>query len=311
MATVSSTGSTSVIKPLGRLHNCPLRLYHTFLVISTSATNLLLLFQAISKIDRVVTVRRALEVCCYPFHRDSLSVLSYTFMSFSLSDYPSITDSSYYASSSNMRVEHYQALVDRGWRRSGHTYYKPDLTRSCCPHYTIRLDSGRFKASKSQRRALNRWNRFVLGTEYSSKDAKVCPRSREEKRKRKTRFDLEASVHASEYAKLKRPVDPKTKKRIEPVHKFEVNLESDSFSKEKWDVFLAYQTTIHKEPESKWKHESFKRFLCCGLDRKVVKSEGVTRKLGSYHQCYRLDGRLIAVAVLDTLPHGVSSVYLL
>jgi arginine-tRNA-protein transferase len=34
-------------------------------------------------------------------------------------------------------------------------------------------------------------------------------------------------------------------------------------------------------------------------------------KLGSYHQCYRLDGKLVAVAVLDLLPHAVSSVYLL
>ncbi len=35
------------------------------------------------------------------------------------------------------------------------------------------------------------------------------------------------------------------------------------------------------------------------------------KKLGSYHQCYRLDGKLIAMAVLDLIPHGVSSVYLI
>lgn len=33
-------------------------------------------------------------------------------------------------------------------------------------------------------------------------------------------------------------------------------------------------------------------------------------RLGSYHQCYRLDGKLVAVGVLDLLPHAVSSVYL-
>ena len=33
------------------------------------------------------------------------------------------------------------------------------------------------------------------------------------------------------------------------------------------------------------------------------------RKLGSYHQCYRLDGELVAVGVLDLLPHCVSAVY--
>jgi arginine-tRNA-protein transferase len=34
------------------------------------------------------------------------------------------------------------------------------------------------------------------------------------------------------------------------------------------------------------------------------------KRLGSYHQCYRLDGKLVAVAVLDLLPHGVSAVYM-
>jgi arginyl-tRNA---protein transferase len=68
---------------------------------------------------------------------------------------------------------------------------------------------------------------------------------------------------------------------------------------------------VHKDPKSRWSHRSFKRFLCSGLDRKVIRTNGKTQKLGSYHQCYRLDGKLIAVGVLDLLPHGVSSVYLL
>lgn len=50
----------------------------------------------------------------------------------------SMTGSSYYMSCDNMRIDHYQELMDRGWRRSGSLYYKPDLPRSCCPHYTIR-----------------------------------------------------------------------------------------------------------------------------------------------------------------------------
>lgn len=35
------------------------------------------------------------------------------------------------------------------------------------------------------------------------------------------------------------------------------------------------------------------------------------QRLGSYHQCYRLNGRLVAVVVLDLLPGCVSSVYLM
>ncbi|KAK5043310.1 Arginyl-tRNA--protein transferase 1 [Exophiala sideris] len=78
----------------------------------------------------------------------------------------------------------------------------------------------------------------------------------------------------------------------------------------RYDVFIKYQVQIHKDPVSRWGEKAFKRFLCSGLDRKILKVDGKTFKLGSYHQCYRLDGKLVAVAVLDLLPHAVSSVYL-
>lgn len=75
-------------------------------------------------------------------------------------------------------------------------------------------------------------------------------------------------------------------------------------------MFLRYQTQVHKDPKSRWPESALKRFLCDGLDRSTVKVGGKTKKLGSYHQCYRLDGKLVAVGVLDLLPHAVSSVYL-
>jgi arginyl-tRNA---protein transferase len=42
----------------------------------------------------------------------------------------------------------------------------------------------------------------------------------------------------------------------------------------------------------------------------MIKIDSRTKKLGSYHHCYRLDGKLVAVGVLDLLPYVVSSVYL-
>lgn len=62
---------------------------------------------------------------------------------------------------------------------------------------------------------------------------------------------------------------------------------------------------------SRWKEDDFKRFLCSGLTQQTLKIDDKVLKLGSYHQCYRLDGQLVAVGVLDLLPHAVSSVYLL
>lgn len=138
----------------------------------------------------------------------------------------------------------------------------------------------------------------------------MCPKTREEKKRRKCNFDLLTAVHEAEYSNVKRPIDPKTKKLLEPAHRFEVNIEGDSISQAKFDLFVKYQTKIHKEDVSKWKQKDFKRFLCSGIKRSPADAKSAQRKLGSWHQCYRLDGKLIAVAVLDLMPSGVSSVYI-
>ncbi|GAB1191103.1 hypothetical protein APSETT444_000273 [Aspergillus pseudonomiae] len=132
-----------------------------------------------------------------------------------------------------------------------------------------------------------------------------------DERHRKCNFDLHTAVHEAEYSNVKRPIDPKTKKYLEPAHRFEVNLEGDSVSQAKYELFLKYQTKVHKEDVSTWQQKDFKRFLCSGLKRSPADPKSTEKKLGSWHQCYRLDGKLIAVAVLDLMPSGVSSVYIL
>lgn len=246
--------------------------------------------------------------------------------------------------------------------RSGTIYYKPDLSRSCCPHYTIRYawsaPRRHLTYSQHQQPQGRRFQTKSRSTQSSQSIEQLCDRHRipsesrytlpsesrvshptqrgyrtesscREKRRKRDKFLLKEAIHCAEYSKLPRPKGQKSDQPIEPAHKFEVNLESDASTKEKsgylqiprketpvltfirHEMFLRYQTVIHKDPPSRWKEPSFKRFLCTGLDRKIVKTKGKTQKLGSYHQCYRLDGKLVAVAVLDLLPHAVSSVYLL
>ena len=79
----------------------------------------------------------------------------------------------------------------------------------------------------------------------------------------------------------------------------------------RYALFANYQKNVHKEPPSKASASQFKSWLCYGLDRSTYDQDGKSRKIGSYHQCYRLDGRLIAMGVLDIMPHCVSSVYLM
>ena len=102
---------------------------------------------------------------------------------------------------------------------------------------------------------------------------------------------------------------------------------------EEHEIYARYQTTIHKDSPVKCNMNQFKRFLCESpllpfshmkgrladpnlkqtiqdkdLDKEFVcelKSVGY----GSFHQQYRLNGKLIGVGVIDILDKCVSSVY--
>ena len=133
----------------------------------------------------------------------------------------------------------------------------------------------------------------------------MYPRSREEMRKRDNEFDLVERIHEAESQSLKTPP--------EPAHHFTVTLEPDTFTEEKYAVFENYQRVVHHEPPSKISRAGFRRFLCDSPIRRevIVGPDGQERRLGSFHQCYRLDGRLVAIGVLDLLPGCVSAVYFL
>jgi arginyl-tRNA---protein transferase len=183
--------------------------------------------------------------------------------------------------------------------------YRPNQRRSCCPHYTIRLDSHEFKPSRTQRQTINRFNKFVLGEEYTKEAARLHPKTKEEAKLRDNEFALVDRVHEAEYDRVKLPP--------EPAHQLVVTLETDEFTEEKYQVYDNYQRMVHHDAPEDRTRRQFTRFLCSSpLRRQVmVGQDGRSRRLGSYHQCYRLDGKLVAIGVLDLLPDCVSSVYFL
>ncbi|KAH6870786.1 arginine-tRNA-protein transferase, partial [Alternaria rosae] len=187
---------------------------------------------------------------------------------------------------------------------SGTIFYKPDVLRHCCPHYTIRLPVASFKPSKDQRKAVNHWNDYVLGETYMKEASRLYPISKEEKARIKNTFDLSREIHKTELQNVKRPPDP--------AHRFEVTLEPAAFTPEKYELFKNYQQNVHKEKPHEISQSGFKRFLCDSPLKQTSRTvDGKEQLLGSYHQCYRLDGRLIAMGILDLLPHCVSGVYML
>ncbi|KAI0156611.1 arginine-tRNA-protein transferase [Xylariaceae sp. FL1272] len=211
----------------------------------------------------------------------------------------------FYARTNDLSPAVYQSLVDRNWRRSGTLLYKPNQRDSCCPHYTLRLDSGQFRPSRDQRQTINRFNKYIMGDAYVKEAAVRHPKSREEARKRDSEFVLSERLHESESQSLKQPP--------EPAHAFEVTLEPDNFTEEKYLVYENYQRIVHHESASDITRSGFRRFLCNSpLKRQsLMTADGSPQRLGSYHQCYRLDGKLVAIGVLDLLPNCVSAVYFL
>ncbi|KAH7879686.1 arginine-tRNA-protein transferase [Lentinula edodes] len=193
------------------------------------------------------------------------------------------TDSSHTAASLvalQLSSEVYQMMLNRGWRRSGRFCYKPHLRSSCCPLYTIKLDVLCFKSSKHHKKL--------------------------QKGKDNAKFNLRASIHASEFH---------SDQNQHFAHKFEMTLEPSSYTDEKYELFKKYQTEIHFDSTSP---KGFRNFLVATPEspeqqEPIQYSSPPTSDLpthyGSYHWCYRLDGKLIAISVIDILPECVSSVY--
>ncbi|GAB7348983.1 hypothetical protein MBLNU459_g7964t1 [Dothideomycetes sp. NU459] len=167
------------------------------------------------------------------------------------------------------------------------------------------LPAASLVTSRDQRQTLYRWNRFVLGDDYIKEVTRKFPRTKEKKTRQKNTFDLVETVHEAEIGQLK---------PVEPAHRFEVTLEEDTCTDEKFLLYKDYQTHVHRDEPNTVTRSGFERFLCNSpLKRRTMRNDGKKnggeQLLGSYHQCYRLDGRLIAIGVLDLLPHAVSGVY--
>lgn len=183
-----------------------------------------------------------------------------------------------------LTCQDYQSLIDRGWRRSGKYLYKPDLEKSCCPQYTIRLDTTRFSTSKSQKKILNKFNRYVKGAHQSTTTAN------------------NSKANNLVQVKSLRDIIHEPEDNSQNEKKLEIVLEPSSFTKQKYELYAKYQTSIHGDKEDDISEGGFKRFL---VDSPMKIEDG----FGSYHQKYVLDGKLIALAVIDILPGCISSVY--
>ncbi|XP_033733323.1 arginyl-tRNA--protein transferase 1-like isoform X2 [Pecten maximus] len=294
--------------------------------------------------------------------------------------------------SDSLNVQEYQTLLDRGWRRRGHFFYKPTMDTTCCPQYTIRMDAMNFKLSKSHKKVLKQMNKYLMygqrkGKSQESHEEKPepeperkvdqCPidgqtedfthvpvtkspptagmgadpnkpamrkakHIRLEKRRQRELMNMQrlsagdGCKTAQRYSKgiecqedNKGSLSTSGKKTLsdficEPdrfqkcVHKFEVRLirptpKSREFLEtetESAEIFKQYRTTIHNYPPDESERNEWLNYLVHSPLKQGRGKEGPSMGYGTFHQHYILDGKLIAVGVLDILPYCVLSVYL-
>ncbi|XP_071236609.1 arginyl-tRNA--protein transferase 1 isoform X2 [Salvelinus alpinus] len=75
-------------------------------------------------------------------------------------------------------------------------------------------------------------------------------------------------------------------------------------------LYARYQMAVHGDTPSECNESEFRRFLCDSPLEMEMSPDGPAAGYGSFHQQYWLDGRIVAVGVVDVLPTCVSSVYL-
>jgi len=184
----------------------------------------------------------------------------------------------------------YQDMIDMGWRRSGKYCYKPILDKSCCPQNTIRLRSLEYKVSKSHKKVLKKMEKYL--TSSPDKEQLV------NKPEFPTVNSPETLVKWFEYAQNYKPFG---KQRLK------ITISKSKMEHKTFELYKKYQINVHKDKPEKVKEQGYKRFLV-DSPLQYLKNKS-PYAYGSYHQKYYLDGKLIAVGVIDILPKCVSSVY--
>jgi arginine-tRNA-protein transferase len=147
-------------------------------------------------------------------------------------------------------------------------------TKTCCPQYTIRLPVSNFSASKSQRQLLKKnEKRFQDGLAFCAK-------------------------------KNADPEGVETSPSSRPPNVVTVETRPAEFTDEVFELYKRYQVAVHEDKLDELTPDKFRDFL---VTSSLQLSEREQR--GTYHQLYRIDGRLVAVGVVDFLPNSLSSVY--
>lgn len=64
-------------------------------------------------------------------------------------------------SSSKFRYDDYEKLLNEGFTRCGSYFYMRNIQKSCCEAYQYRVDTDAFKPSRSQKKVIKKFHRYL------------------------------------------------------------------------------------------------------------------------------------------------------
>ncbi|KAL3082596.1 hypothetical protein niasHT_038185 [Heterodera trifolii] len=224
-----------------------------------------------------------------------------------------------------LTVHHYQWLANRGWRRSGRFLYKPLMYRTCCPQFE------RQRAARLSRHEGRRPVHSFLNGNYEPSLAHTLQVGAEHTTNLfKYPYFIGSKFTFRKKVEGKSAFPPRlTMAKCFPWVQLRLigqpllELDEKTLNEEFELVFKLYQMQVRRERASDLTPEAFRRFLASspffsqhggGAHRIGGTTAGKTRcfnarpplpHLGSYHQQIRLDGRLIAGAVIRSVAPAV------
>lgn len=116
--------------------------------------------------------------------------------------------------------------------------------------------------------------------------------------------DWETRVHLSQFDHKKRKSYRKVLRKM-PEDRLTVETIPTQFVQEAYDLYNSYHFLKHDKPR-KSRYSYCEHVVNSPLRNQTI--DGMA--YGTFHQLYRIDGKLIAVGVIDVVPNGVVSIYM-
>ena len=97
---------------------------------------------------------------------------------------------------------------------------------------------------------------------------------------------------------------------VDRPRRFAVSFSRSAFLEEEYVLYRKYQMAVHNDPPFKCSRHQYRRFLVESPLIGQAPTDAIPDPgYGAFHMQYRIDGRLVAVGVVDILPRCLSSKY--